>query len=120
MPRSASATTRRPTSARTRSATALPSRISPMRSGNGHLYMAFRLCKAAGCGYDERVRIGVPKEIKTDENRVALTPSGVAALRAHDHEVLVERGAGCGSSIDDAAYEAAGAGLVDADEAWSA
>ena len=66
------------------------------------------------------MRVGVPKEIKTDENRVALTPSGVAALRAHDHEVLVEHAAGRGSSIDDAAYAAAGARLVGGDEAWSA
>ncbi|HEY2389311.1 MAG TPA: alanine dehydrogenase [Candidatus Binatia bacterium] len=66
------------------------------------------------------MRVGVPKEIKTDENRVALTPSGVAALRAHHHEVLVEHGAGRGSSIDDAAYAGAGARLVDADEAWAA
>ena len=66
------------------------------------------------------MRVGVPKEIKADENRVALTPSGVAALRAHEHEVIVERGAGRGSSIDDAAYVAAGARLVDTDEAWRA
>jgi len=82
--------------------------------------MPFRLCKVAGCAYHDRMRVGVPKEIKTDENRVALTPSGVAALRAHDHEVLVEHAAGRGSSIDDAAYAAAGARLVDGDEAWSA
>jgi len=82
--------------------------------------MPFRLCKVAGCAYHGRMRVGVPKEIKTDENRVALTPSGVAALRAHDHEVLVEHAAGRGSSIDDAAYAAAGARLVGGDEAWSA
>jgi len=66
------------------------------------------------------VRVGVPKEIKADENRVALTPSGAAALIAHDHEVIVERGAGRGSSIDDAAYVAAGAHLGAADAAWAA
>jgi alanine dehydrogenase len=66
------------------------------------------------------VRVGVPKEIKADENRVALTPSGVAALVAHGHEVIVERGAGRGSSIDDTAYTAVGARLGDAGEAWSA
>jgi len=66
------------------------------------------------------MRIGVPKEIKTDENRVALTPSGVAALHAHGHEILIERGAGLGSSIDDGAYVAAGARLVDVDAAWGA
>ena len=66
------------------------------------------------------MRVGVPKEIKADENRVALTPSGTAALIAHGHEVIVERGAGRGSSIDDAAYVAAGACLGDAGETWRA
>ncbi len=66
------------------------------------------------------MRVGVPKEIKADENRVALTPSGVAALGAHGHEVTVEHGAGRGSSIDDAAYVAAGARLGDVDAAWAA
>jgi alanine dehydrogenase len=65
------------------------------------------------------VRVGVPKEIKTDENRVALTPSGVAALIGHGHGVMVERGAGRGSSIDDGAYAAAGATLGGADEVWN-
>jgi alanine dehydrogenase len=82
--------------------------------------MALRLCKVAAYAYHDSMRVGVPKEIKADENRVALTPSGVAALRAHEHEVIVERGAGRGSSIDDAAYVAAGARLVDTDEAWRA
>lgn len=62
----------------------------------------------------------MPKEIKADENRVALTPSGVAALAAHGHEVVVERGAGRGSSIDDDAYAAAGAQLGTAPDTWSA
>src|SRR5436190_13645558 len=66
------------------------------------------------------MRVGVPKEIKADENRVALTPSGAAALIAHGHQVTVERGAGRGSSIDDAAYVAAGAHLGDTDAAWGA
>ncbi len=66
------------------------------------------------------MRVGVPKEIKADENRVALTPSGAAALVAHGHEVTVERGAGRGSSIDDAAFVAAGAPVGDAAAAWAA
>ena len=66
------------------------------------------------------MRVGVPKEIKADENRVALTPSGAAALVAHGHEVIVERGAGRGSNIDDDAYVAAGAHLGAADAAWAA
>lgn len=56
--------------------------------------------------------VGVPKEIKADENRVALVPSGVAAFTAHGHGVVVENGAGSGSGISDAEYRAAGATLV--------
>src|SRR5439155_9734727 len=62
--------------------------------------------------------IGVPLEIKEEENRVALTPSGVGALVAHGHRVLVERGAGDGSSLPDTLYRDAGAGLVDAVGVW--
>src|SRR5206468_8721051 len=62
--------------------------------------------------------IGVPREIKEEENRVALTPSGVGALVAHGHRVLVERGAGDGSSLSDALYREAGAALVDAAAVW--
>ncbi|MDE3223099.1 MAG: alanine dehydrogenase, partial [Acidobacteriota bacterium] len=64
--------------------------------------------------------IGVPKEIKKDEYRVALTPAGVRELVGHDHRVLIERGAGVGSSIDDAAYVANGATIVEsADDVWA-
>jgi alanine dehydrogenase len=56
--------------------------------------------------------VGVPKEIKEDEGRVAIVPSGVAAFVAHGHTVLVERAAGLGSGIPDAAYRAAGARIV--------
>lgn len=56
--------------------------------------------------------IGVPREIKADENRVALVPSGVAAFVQHGHTVLVEQGAGLGSAIDDGAYRVAGARMV--------
>jgi len=58
--------------------------------------------------------IGVPKEIKTAENRVALVPAGAEALRAHGHTVLVERGAGEGSGFGDELYQAAGATIVPA------
>jgi alanine dehydrogenase len=65
------------------------------------------------------VRVGVPKEVKNHEYRVAITPIGVHELVAHGHEVFVERGAGVGSSIEDREYEAAGAKLLDsADEVW--
>lgn len=58
------------------------------------------------------MRIGVPKEIKAEENRVAVTPAGVAALVAHGHSVLVEAGAGLGSGMTDAEYRVAGARIL--------
>jgi len=60
------------------------------------------------------VRIGVPTEIKADEYRVAVTPAGVRELAEHGHEVLVQAGAGEGSAIADADYEAQGATIVPA------
>ncbi len=51
------------------------------------------------------MRIGVPKEIKDNEYRVALTPSSVAELAHHGHTVLVEKGAGLGAGFAEAAYE---------------
>ena len=63
--------------------------------------------------------IGVPKEIKTEENRVAVTPTGVAGFVARNHQVLIEKGAGSGSGLADANYQAAGATIVDtAREVW--
>ena len=56
--------------------------------------------------------IGVPTEIKAEENRVALTPAGVAAFCGHGHVAMVQRGAGLGSNITDQAYRAAGARIV--------
>jgi alanine dehydrogenase len=64
------------------------------------------------------MRIGIPKETKNNENRVGLTPHGVAALRGRGHEVFVERGAGLGCGFADADYAAAGAALGAAGEAW--
>jgi alanine dehydrogenase len=58
------------------------------------------------------VRVGVPTEIKPDEYRVALTPAGTRELTEHGHEVLVQSGAGDGSVIPDAEYEAQGARIV--------
>ena len=64
--------------------------------------------------------IGVPKEIKANENRVALVPAGADALVNAGHTVLIERGAGLGSGFDDEAYERAGATVVDsAEEVWA-
>jgi alanine dehydrogenase len=58
------------------------------------------------------VIVGVPKEIKPDEYRVAITPAGVREMIEHGHEVLVETTAGAGSAIADAAFEAQGARIV--------
>jgi alanine dehydrogenase len=66
------------------------------------------------------MKIGVAKEIKPDEYRVALTPAGARELVQHGHEVLVERGAGDGSAFSDSNYEAVGARTVSVDEAWEA
>ena len=63
--------------------------------------------------------IGVPKEIKSDEYRVALTPAGAEMLVQAGHELLIERGAGVGSGFSDDFYEAAGAAVLEtADEVW--
>ncbi|MBI2159353.1 MAG: alanine dehydrogenase [Candidatus Rokubacteria bacterium] len=62
--------------------------------------------------------VGVPREIKPGEQRVALTPAGARALTEAGHRVLVERGAGAGSGIRDDDYAAVGAALVAADEVW--
>src|SRR5919198_2462194 len=64
------------------------------------------------------MRVGVLKEIKTDEYRVALTPAGALELVQRGHDVLVETGAGEGSSFSDDAYAAVGARIVGVDEAW--
>src|SRR2546430_8608395 len=56
--------------------------------------------------------VGVPREIKTAENRVALVPAGVESLVGDGHTVLVERGAGVGSGFPDEAYGAVGATVV--------
>ncbi len=60
--------------------------------------------------------IGVPKEIKTNENRIALVPAGCELLVGKGHEVLVERGAGVGSGFSDDQYESAGGKIVAAPE----
>lgn len=65
------------------------------------------------------MKIGVPTEVKNNENRVALTPAGADRLVREGHRVLVQSGAGIGSSIDDDAYRAAGAEIVEtAADAW--
>jgi alanine dehydrogenase len=64
-------------------------------------------------------RIGVPREIKTAERRVALTPDGVRELVSAGHEVIIEARAGVGAGFPDEAYERAGAQFGDRQAAWS-
>jgi alanine dehydrogenase len=64
------------------------------------------------------MNVGVPKEIKSDEYRVALTPAGALELTSRGHSVLIERGAGQGSAFLDADYEAVGARTGSVDEVW--
>ncbi len=65
------------------------------------------------------VRIGVVREIKAQEYRVALTPAGALELVQRGHDVVVEQGAGVGSGFADEAYAAVGARLADVEEVWS-
>lgn len=63
--------------------------------------------------------VGVPKEIKANENRIAVVPGGAEALAARGHQVLVEMGGGLGSGFTDSDYEAVGAEIVaDVDDIW--
>jgi len=74
--------------------------------------------RANKLGFLAPMKVGVVKEIKSDEYRVALTPAGARELVERGHDVLVEGGAGDGSSSPDDAYEAVGATLGSADEVW--
>ena len=66
------------------------------------------------------MNIGVPKEVKNNEFRVAITPSGVREFIKHGHSVFIEKGAGLGSAITDADYTSVGATILDsADEVWA-
>ncbi len=65
------------------------------------------------------MKIGVPKEIKPQEMRVALTPAGVARLASAGHRVLIGQNAGAGSGFSDAQYRQAGADIVSAEKAWA-
>jgi alanine dehydrogenase len=65
------------------------------------------------------MKVGIPREVKNNEYRVAITPSGVHELTEHGHEVLVEKDAGVGSQISDDDYVAAGARIIgSADDVW--
>lgn len=64
--------------------------------------------------------IGVPKEIKNNENRVALTPAGVVSFVSAGHKVIIEKGAGLGSGFTDEEYVAAGAEIIElASDVWT-
>lgn len=66
------------------------------------------------------VKVGIPREVKNNEFRVAITPAGVMELVRNGHQVFVEQGAGVGSSIADQEYVAAGANILGtADEVWA-
>ena len=66
------------------------------------------------------MKVGIPTEIKVHEYRVAITPGGAHELRQHGHDVVIQRGAGLGSSITDDEYVAAGARILpDADAVWA-
>jgi alanine dehydrogenase len=65
------------------------------------------------------MQIGVVKEIKPDEHRVALTPAGAFELRRRGHDVIVEAGAGSGSALPDSSYEAVGARIGSVEDVWS-
>lgn len=67
------------------------------------------------------VKVGIPREVKNNEFRVAITPAGVHELVRHGHQVVIERNAGVGSSITDEEFIAAGAEILPtADEVWAA
>src|SRR5579875_132162 len=67
------------------------------------------------------LRIGLPKEIKPSEDRVALTPAGAHQFVTHGHSVLVQTNAGLGSGFTDDEYRAAGASIVpEPGDAWAA
>ena len=66
------------------------------------------------------MKVGIPREVKDNEYRVAITPAGVKELVSHGHDVVVEKDAGVGSSILDEEYVAAGAAILDkADDVWA-
>src|SRR3954452_19701055 len=80
------------------------------------------MCRASDqSGRVRQMKVGIPKEVKNHEYRVAITPIGVHELAAHGHDVYVQQGAGEGSQISDDDFVAAGATIVpDADETWAA
>src|SRR6202034_1556743 len=67
------------------------------------------------------MKVGIPREVKNHEYRVAITPAGTRELVSHGHEVYLEKDAGAGSQLADDAYTAAGATIIgDVNEGWGA
>ena len=65
------------------------------------------------------MKVGIPREVKNHEYRVAITPAGVHEMITHGHEVVIEKDAGVGSSITDEEFVAAGATIIgSADDVW--
>ena len=65
------------------------------------------------------MRVGVPAEVKNNENRVAITPAGVAELTRRGHDVVIQAGAGEGSAISDVDFKSAGAEVISgAEHVW--
>lgn len=90
-----------------------------------HIYFILMLrqlvCTKLVEGMEKQMIIGVPKEIKNNENRVGIAPAGVTAFLNNGHEVWIEAQAGAGSGFSDADYLAAGAKIVStAQEVWTA
>src|SRR5579864_7812249 len=70
---------------------------------------------------DRTMKVGIPREVKNHEYRVAITPAGVHELVSHGHEVYLEKDAGAGSQFADDAYTGAGATIIgNADDVWGA
>lgn len=97
----------------------LPGHPFRRNSLSGSEYSSYHYGRSVSEG-DEFVKVGVPTEIKTDENRVSMTPAGASALVSAGHEVLVQSGAGMGSGLADADYQAQGARILpDAASVWA-
>src|SRR5215470_16785784 len=76
-------------------------------------------CPRGAMGIGELMKVGIPREVKNHEYRVAITPAGVHELVRNGHQVFIETDAGVGSSIPNEDYIAAGATILDtADEVW--
>src|SRR5262252_10769751 len=86
--------------------------------GRSLLTCAARLACPRRAGHSDGMLIGVPKEIKVGERRIALTPAGARAFSDAGHRVIVEAGAGAGSSFRDEEFTSAGADLTDVAGVW--